>query len=410
MSKRVTKKMKIVWVCRFSNPDIVSRFKIARENKKDRAPWINGLIKMFEEMYDIELHIVAPNMFNNTNYQYCQKNVTYHLYKTTFFLHYRVYNKLQINRKTNFYFLKQRINKIIKQIDPDIVHFHGAENPIYSSAALSVIDLYPTLITIQGFISQDENANSLYALKRKEIEINILKKAYNFGVRTEDMKLYIAKFNNKAKQYWHNYPINKPNVKFIESKIIKEYDFAFFGRVSPENGIKDLLFALFLIKKRKNDVSLVVVGYIGCGYGDELRKYCKSLDIEDNVTFKGFLPTQEEAFNEVVKAKIDVLPTYYDIIPGSIIECMYLGIPVISYSVGGIPELNFERESLILTKKGNVNLLAEKMDFLLNSPSKRVELVHNAKITVEERFNNSVIYDDLIGIYDEIYNENIKRK
>ena len=69
-------KLKITWICHFSNNEIRERlplsekkllkcikFLLGRENKhsyNDFAPWVTNLIKEFEKFDDIELHIIAP--------------------------------------------------------------------------------------------------------------------------------------------------------------------------------------------------------------------------------------------------------------------------------------------------------------------------------------------------------------
>jgi len=81
---------------------------------------------------------------------------------------------------------------------------------------------------------------------------------------------------------------------------------------------------------------------------------------------------------------------------------MYLGVPVISYAVGGIPELNDERESLVLVNKGDVAAVAEKIIQLLADEVYRGKLSANAKITVGKFYDDEKIYNDIIYIYQEL--------
>ena len=54
----------------------------------------------------------------------------------------------------------------------------------------------------------------------------------------------------------------------------------------------------------------------------------------------GFLKSQQDIYEHAIHSRIYVLPTYHDIIPGTIIESMFMKLPGIAYAVGGIPELN----------------------------------------------------------------------
>ena len=67
-----------------------------------------------------------------------------------------------------------------------------------------------------------------------------------------------------------------------------------------------------------------------------------------------------DVFKEAIKAKICVLPTYYDVIPGTIIESMFMKIPVVAYAVGGIPTLNDNVETVRLVDKYDINGLAKE--------------------------------------------------
>ncbi len=395
-------KITVVWLCSFANQQTIERF--ANSKMQEYATWINNLIKIFEGRYDLNIHIVAPNVFNNKSLTYTLNNITYHFYPTMWVLPSRVYNKLRINDKTNYLFIKKTVKKVIQRINPDIIHLHGAENPIYSSTILPLLNKYTVLLTIQGFINLDSSNNPV-VIKRKKIEKIILERCHNFGVRAEDTCTVVKSFNSNPRFFWHNYPLTKPDILNINLDSVKEYDCVFFARISPENGIDDLLKAISIVQKTKSDIKLIVIGPVGDKYRIYLEDLCKQLSIIENVIIMGFMSTQQLAFQEIVKAKMDVLPTLYDVIPCSMLECMSLGIPVISYAVGGIPELNRNRESVCLVEKNNIQELANKILFLLHNDPKRKQLSENATISIKPHFNNEEIYTDLISIYNELYSE-----
>ena len=392
-------KIKVLWICHFSNKKINSY--LSNKNYKELSPWIINLIDIFSEKDDIELHVLAPNLLENKRKQFKKWGITFHFYKTAFILPKFIYNKLRINYHSNFSLIKNEITKHVKKIDPKLIHFHGAENPVYSSSFFQLYNQFPIFLTIQGFINQDEIANNYIVNQRKQIEKSILIKNTHFGVRTKEMCDYIKKFNNNAEFHWHNYPITLPKFT-INTEVEKSYDCVFFGRVVPENGIEDLLHAISIIKIDNNNISLVVVGPIPDLFLNQLLELVKKLNIENNVTFTGYLSTQNEAFEIVAKAKIDVLPTHYDIIPGTILECMYIGVPVISNSVGGIPDLNDNNECIVLSKKGDIPGLASLITDLLNNDEKRKKLISNSKAEVKKFYDKNEIYKDILTIYHNV--------
>ena len=87
----------------------------------------------------------------------------------------------------------------------------------------------------------------------------------------------------------------------------------FFARVCKDKGIEDLLLALSIAKQEIPNISLHIIGSISNSYKNKLNTMIQILNLEQNVIFMGFMPTQEEVFKHAAKAQICVLPTYHDI-------------------------------------------------------------------------------------------------
>ena len=390
--------MKVVWLCHFCNSEFKEYFHTPEI--KEFSPWINSLIKLFKDVNNnIEIHVVAPNVFNNTDHYLKNDNIYYHFYKyKTDLIPRKIYNYFSIDGFTNYFYIKNKIKKIINEIKPDLIHLHGAENPYYSAGILPVLNNYPTFLTIQGFI-RNSTAKDFRTKHRIKIEEEIIKKIKYFGIRTKEMMNIILSLNPKAKLYWHNYPLNIPE---FQKSNESDYDIVFFARVCKDKGIEDLLVALSIVKQEMPNVCLHIIGPISNSYKYKLNNMIQTLHLEQNVIFKGFMPTQEEVFKHAVKSKICVLPTYHDIIPGTIIESMYMKLPVIAYAVGGIPELNQNTETIRLVNKQDINSLAKEILYLLNNEIKRVKMANDAYDYAKKRFNNEEIVPILLEIYSEI--------
>jgi len=391
--------VKIVWLCNFANAEMKTFFHTP--HVRELAPWINNLIELFREKTDIELHIVAPNIFTNKRHVVKIKNVQYHFYQhRESFIPRQVYNLLRIESRTNYYYAKQKIVKIIKNINPDIIHLHGTECPYYTAGILPLIELYPVLVTIQGFLRNASERN-FRINKRIKIEEKILKRTMHIGVRTKDMSKTVLELNPKAQLHFHNYPITKP-VYIKDSNVESTFDIIFFARVCKDKGIEDLLEAVALIKKIKPDVSLQVIGGSDKSYLKFLKSKLKQFDIESNVKFLGFIEPQCELHKQVSHAKICVLPTYHDILPGTILESMFMKLPVIAYAAAGISELNDKGQAIVLVEKNNVQQLANEIAAFLNDKNKRNSMAEFAYNYARERFKNIYVVNDIMKAYNEI--------
>ena len=398
------KKLKVVWLCHFSNKELNNYFS---SSINEFAPWINELIKIFNNKNDIRLYLICPNIFNNNNYKLKQNNIVYYLYKYKKNIKFKILkillNKTSLIYRLNTIIARKNIKKIINKIGPDLIHLHGVENPRYSSGLLSFIGEIPELVTIQGFITKSTVAKSKRVMHKKNIERKLLQNCKNFGVRTIDSIKYIKKFNSHANFYLHNYPYMLPNYrKNLDKNICSKYDFVFFTRICKDKGIEDLLFAMKYVKQIKPQSKLLVIGKSSPNYLIELKRIVTKLELRKNVIFTGFLQTQDEVHKLVSKAKICIHPSYHDNLPSTIIESMYIGLPVITYNVDGIDILNKNRESIILVNKGNSKKLGKKMIDLLLNKNKARTIIENARITVKKFYDSEKIYYDLLKIYKNI--------
>jgi glycosyltransferase involved in cell wall biosynthesis len=167
-------------------------------------------------------------------------------------------------------------------------------------------------------------------------------------------------------------------------------------------GIEDLITAVSKLSMTKPDISLIIIGHGDADYIRSLQEKIINLGLVKNIEFKGFIPSQRDMHLEVMKARIVVLPTYNDTIPGTIVESMLLGLPVISYRTGGIPDLNKENRNIILVEQGNIDGLVQELIILLNNPEMQIKMGETAKAFASEEFDNARSAEILKEIYKDV--------
>ncbi len=394
--------MKVVWLCHFSNKNIQAKLKLNPRIKcHDFAPWITDTIKQFQNCDDVDLHIVSPHKgMRELIQEFLIDGIHYHFFKCDIPFVHQKYWKLKgiyLNRFVRDKFLpnKMMVRIIMNKIQPDVIHLQGAENPYYSSAILQFNGVYPVVVNLQRMNLDFSFGSTAKALNREHTEKLILSSFRHFGVRTKKMRDDFLTYNNQAITHWMNFAFQ--DVKPIS--VPKEYDIVFFGRVCKEKGIEDLLHALSIVRKEVTDVKLCVIGNVMMDYRSYLDQLIKTLDIEGCVTWKGHLPTLKDVHIETSKARICVLPTHYDIIPGTIIESMQLAIPVVSYRTGSIPELNADRENILLCDKGDISGLANNVVKLLSDDSLYRTMANRGLECVDEWFAGESILRQHLECY-----------
>jgi len=277
MESGINKKLKVVWICHFSNKEVreklpLSEMKFKNHIKKlcgkkssgysDFAPWISNLIREFKNFNDIELHIIAPfSGLKNFTYEFEISGVYYHFYKPLpglLTLHNSLINQIYWAGKLislpNRYFVR----RYLKRLKPDIVNLIGTENPYYSISALDIKNL-PVYVSQQTVYTNPDRKKytGSYLKLHWDIELKIHKKEKYFGCTGRMHRDLIMNNNSNAIVFKMYFPIERPIAVEVRPKI---YDFVFFGGIEKKKGIEDLLEALARVKKGNPGVTLNIVG------------------------------------------------------------------------------------------------------------------------------------------------------
>lgn len=398
-------KIKVVWICHFSNESIQKKLGI-QKRISEFAPWISLSIEEIKRRDDIILHIISPYRWLHKTIEFVEENIHYHFFNPGIPIYGRHWPSFfRFDILTSYYFNSIKIKKIIKKINPDIINLHGIENPYYSSSIFH-LKSYPILITIQGLRSLRYHKSNNKKLKKSiQLEQRILAEFTNFGIRVKILQQYISSMNIKAKFYWYKYPfkslINSSNAT------VKSYDCVFFARVSKEKGIEDLIDAISIVKQTMPNVSVKVIGNCSMKYQKFLQEKIVNKNLNSNIKILGFIPSHSKVHKLVSQARLTVLPTYNDILPGTIIESLKIGIPVISYAANGVVDFNDNQEVIRLVKLGDINALANEIVNLLNSPRERDKLMINGLKLSKKEFSNTDEVNKLVIAYKKIIQNDV---
>jgi D-inositol-3-phosphate glycosyltransferase len=151
----------------------------------------------------------------------------------------------------------------------------------------------------------------------------------------------------------------------------------YVGRLEPIKGLDTLLGAVARLQARGRGVRLLVVG----GEADEradghqahLRRRVAALGLADAVRFVGPQP-QPDLRVYYNAADITVLPSHYESFGMVAMEAMACGRPVVASRVGGLTAAVVDGVTGLLVAEGDVALLAERIERLLDDADLRARL------------------------------------
>lgn len=388
---------KIVWIAHLDNKEISSWFKA--DCSYEFAPWIWEFAMLFKDDNNVHITLLVPHRKARKTMRVRYSDSVDFI----FFPDYRVPGfgelSLKLNTLFNFPLHSLKIRSLVRKIKPAIVHLFGAENPHYALSILKLKERYPIYLTIQGIVEKIQ-PQSEFDLYRHKVERQIIKALMYFGTRDEEMENHILDLNKNAIFLQHNIAIKKPQI--IDPPPRTKYDLAYYARIVPAKGIEDVLSIVHEISKSNSSIRAVIMGKAEQEYEMFLKDRISELGIEKNIDWKGVLSSIDLVHENVLSSKIVVLPTFSDTIPGTILESLQLKVPVLTYAVGGIPQLNSRRESVKMVQVGEINDLIEEAKNLINSEEKRKQLVNNGKVTYEERWGDNIIREQILNNYNSI--------
>ena len=153
----------------------------------------------------------------------------------------------------------------------------------------------------------------------------------------------------------------------------------------------------------RNDITFVAAGN-GVNYS-KLRNKVLKMKLK-NFIFTGRISNVEELIN---CCDIGILFTndknHQEGISNTILEYMSLSKPTIANCTGGTSEIIINDINGYLLKKINIDDVCEKISYLLENKSKRLDMGNQARSLIEKKFNVSRMGREFISVYEKYLNE-----
>lgn len=298
------------------------------------------------------------------------------------------------------YFIKSLIQIIFiiatKKID--VVHMHVAERGSFYRK--SIIVLVCKIFKVSTILHHHGAEFDLFynqATKNKQKYISYILENVDINVvLSGKLTQMITSKAPKAKVdfLYNGVNIGKNNLYNKDAKNI-----LFLGRLGTRKGTYDLLSA---IKKIDNDIDSDIKVYL-CGDGEieEVKKVVTNLEIQHRVAHVGWIDKKEkEEFFE--NASINILPSYNEGLPMTILETMAYGIPNISTNIASIPEVIENGVNGYLITPGDKDNLAKKIIELIDNAELRSSLSISSYNTISSKFSLESNIKKLKRIYSSL--------
>jgi glycosyltransferase involved in cell wall biosynthesis len=172
------------------------------------------------------------------------------------------------------------------------------------------------------------------------------------------------------------------------------------GRLYARKGLFTLIESMPAVIKRFKNAKFIISGK---GQSDEMRKlnsYAEKLGVKNNIIFTGYYPDKKLP-KLYQAADVFAFSTFYEHHPFAILEALATGLPVVTTTVGGIPETIESGKNGFLVEPFIPNQLSEKILYLLEHPAEAAEMGAQARKTIVDQFDWRIVVKDAMKVYDE---------
>jgi glycosyltransferase involved in cell wall biosynthesis len=335
--------------------------------------WILGI----SESKDIDVHVISFERGLRF------PGVTYHFIKPL------------TKTKLDFFLRVFRVRRIIKKINPDLVHAHYATSYGFWGAWSG---FHPFIITGWGADIFDSPANPLMRLILKYS----FSKADAITVLSEVTRTELKKLSSKAVKL---VPFGVPTDRYTSGLEKKQDEFIRIGSIrtlSEKYGVEYLIRAFSQIHI---DFPLARLEIVGDGpQRIMLKNLCEELKIHHKVTFHGYVNqhSEPEKYMQLLQsfdvfAILSILDS--ETFGVAAVEAAACSIPVVATRVGGLPEVVEDGITGLLVPPADIEKTADALISLIKSEELRSKMGSNGrnKVLIQYDWKNNL--KSMIDLY-----------
>lgn len=290
------------------------------------------------------------------------------------------HSNVKISSSQTKYSLKplKELKKIIFNEKIEILHCHLFRSQLYAYLLKRLYfpnirlifhehgKIYRNKPYYSQFISHSNNYVEKYiavsiATKKKLInKTNIPKSKITVIYNFVDLKI----FNRKN----INYDIQKEKEKANINK--KDFTIGFASRIVERKGWREFIEAAKFLVKENNNFKFLIAGD-----GSQKKKMCQLIqkyDLKNNVVYLGYMKDMKKFYSFL---DIFVIPSHWEPMGLTEIECQAMAIPIIAANVDGLNEIVCDRENCLMFKPKNIEDLTNKIMQLHKNMKLRKKLI-----------------------------------
>jgi glycosyltransferase involved in cell wall biosynthesis len=317
-------------------------------------------------------------------------------------------------KKNNFFFDLQDLSQSIDLKDSDIINWHCSDiwSSVYFWRLKKKLKTNIVWTLHSGILSLKDLENlgasdylQLYKFWNNALNAMVPKFLIKKWTEVPSLR-HVITLSKRTARTLKNYGLDEEKVSSIPSGVdcnvfkplnnrTEENSILYFGQVSSFRGV-DVLFSAFeQIRKKNPSIKMILL----CRETNPERSTSLIKRKLNNVEIVTGILSQEELVKYLCQASIIVLPfKFWPQVecPLTILESMAMGKPVVTTTIGAIPEVIRNWENGVLVPPKNSKELANVILTLLRDSCLRERIGVNARAHVEHLYDwNKIVKDTL---------------
>ncbi|MCW4004996.1 MAG: glycosyltransferase family 4 protein [Candidatus Bathyarchaeota archaeon] len=173
------------------------------------------------------------------------------------------------------------------------------------------------------------------------------------------------------------------------------------GRLYARKGLFTLIESIPAVTAKFPNAKFIISGK---GQSDEMKKllsHAERLGVRNNMIFTGYTPDKELP-KLYQAADVFAFSTFYEHHPFAVLEALSTGLPVVTTNVGGISETITNGKNGFMCQPFNSQEFSDRILYLLEHPKEAAEMGYQARKTIEEQLDWSIVVKDAIKVYNQV--------
>jgi len=312
--------------------------------------------------------------------------------------------------------------RLIRTIQPDIVHTHSSKAGILGRAAawkegghrgkLAVIH---TIHGLPFHPYEKKWRNTIYKLserwaaKRCHIIVTVCDamrdQALTAGVGKREQ--FTTVYSGMEIEPFVHPPVDSPTARQLLGLGEDDFVLGTIALLAELKGHDDLIDGLADDLKKHPNWKLL---WVGDGWWrDRLTKRLRESGIDSQIVMTGLVSPDEIPAN-IIAMDVLIHPSYREGLPRTVPQALLTGVPVIVYDVDGAPEVCEEGETGLLIKPGDLEGLRNAVHWMNDHPQERMNMAKRGQSRCVDRFDTSRMVASLESIYENVLSRINTRK